>query len=99
MIRGTTPTFIFDLPFEMATVSDVRVIFAQNNRSIVVKSLTDCEIQEKQVSVTLTQEESLKFICGIAIQIQMKVLLNGDTVTASNIRVISCDMVLSDEVF
>lgn len=57
MIRYTTPTLTFNLPFEASYLSDAYVTIVQSNKTIE-KVYSDCTLQDKTLSVTLTQEET-----------------------------------------
>lgn len=72
MYRATTPTFIFQFPpeAEIAEASAIYITFAKpNGKEIFTKSGSDLEVDEDDVSVFLTQEETLKLPPG-AIQIK-----------------------------
>ena len=98
MIRGTTPTHIFQLPFEAGTLDEVRVSYAQANKVIVEKVTKDCTLKENMITVKLTQEETLKFSTMRNVDIQLKVKTNDGTVLATSIMRESVENVLNEEV-
>ena len=98
MIRGTTPTHIFRLPFSVLTIKDVRIIYAQKDEQILVKETADCSLEGNQISVTLTQEETFKFDCSKCVQIQLRVLTTGGQALASQIKHIDVEKCLDSEV-
>ncbi len=57
MIRYTTPTITFDLPFEASYLTGAYITIVQQDVSLE-KTLEDCTASEKTLSVTLTQEET-----------------------------------------
>lgn len=61
MIRGTTPTIILKFPFEVASITQIRVYFMQGNDTVLCKEETDCTFDGYNVSITLTEEETYKF--------------------------------------
>lgn len=67
MYRATTPTLIFIFPPEadIAQASEIYITFAKpNGKEILTKTGADIEIDENEVSVYFTQEDSLKMPCG-----------------------------------
>lgn len=98
MIRGTTPTHNFRIPFESSTLEEVRIIYSQNDEQILVKETADCEMDGNTISVTLTQEDTFKFDCKKCVQLQVRVLTNGGQALASQIKHIDVDKCLDDEV-
>lgn len=71
MIRGTTAQFKFKLPYNFAELETAQVIFWQSNNNgpaknrplPIVKVLSQCQETDdpKELCVTLTQEETLRF--------------------------------------
>lgn len=98
MIRGTTPTHIFRIPFSSLSIKDVRIIYAQNDEQILVKETADCEMDGNTISVTLTQEDTFKFDCKKCVQIQVRVSTAGGQVLASKIKHIDVEKCLDSEV-
>lgn len=98
MIRGTTPTHIFTIPFATNIISCVRIIYAQNDEVLFEKQTADCTLGEQTISTTLTQEETLLFDCKYLVQIQLRILLNDGSALASKVNYISLEKCLSNEV-
>lgn len=102
MRRGTTPTYVFNLPFSTAMIDDIRVTFVQRKTSLaetrICKDLSECRLGENNVTVTLTQGETNQFIAGRDITVQVKVLTVDGSVLASKIRCIPCNGTLCEEV-
>lgn len=61
MIRGTTPTIILKFPFEVASITQIRVYFMQGNDTVLTKEETDCVFDDDTVSITLTEAETFMF--------------------------------------
>ena len=99
MIRGTTPTHTFKLPFDTAICNKVKVVYAQDDKVLFKKSATDCDISGDTISLGLTQEETLMFDCTKPVQIQLEILTGGGDVLKSLIKLVSVGKCLDGEVF
>lgn len=98
MIRGTTPTHIFTMPFETNLIADLRISYAQTNGEIIAKNKDDATLIGNTISVTLTQEETLKFDCSKSVLVQIKLKTHKGEVMSSNVMTISVERCLNDEV-
>lgn len=77
MIQGTTPSYTYTIPFDVADLSVVRATFKQTTLAgavLVVKGKADCTLSGNTVVVTLTQEETLGFTPGIKVRAQLRCL-------------------------
>lgn len=74
MIRGTTPTHIFNIPFDASNIKEVKITYAQDDKSVLEKHIEDCIVTDKQISVTLTQEDTFKLNCKKPVEIQIRIL-------------------------
>lgn len=67
MIRGTTPTHTFALPFEPQEGTEYRIVYAQGEdyqeTNLFEITTERCQVSGKTLSVRLTREETLKFNC------------------------------------
>lgn len=102
MFRGTTPTLNFTLPFETDTISKLCLAFAQNGKVVFEKSKEDFTLDGKNLTVKLTERETLQFDAKEPwVEMQFKFVV-GEDVLASKIyklelwRVLS-EGILSDE--
>lgn len=59
MIRGTTPTLEFTLPFDTSLIAKMYITITQNGVATLEKTLSDCKCSGTSVSLTLTQEDTL----------------------------------------
>lgn len=98
MIKGTTPTHTFALPFGTEAIKTIEISYAQNDAVVLTKTNDDCTFNGNDVSVKLTQEDTLSFIEGACVEVQVRVLTLGNEVLASNIMRVHCDECLSDGV-
>lgn len=97
MYRGTTPTFIFKLPIAADTLTIASIAFCQSGRDMIVKTLSDCNIDGNTLSVTLTEEETLGLkawsACPLEIQIRAGV---EEARMASQIFTVPVERILKD---
>ena len=74
MIRGTTPTHSFGIPISEKDVRNIKVTYKQDGRIVVEKGLNDVVITGSTVKVTLSQQETLRFMPGIKAKVDIGVL-------------------------
>ena len=98
MIRGTTPTHTFNIPFDTSVIKEVRIIYAQDDIELFTKSTEDCELKDTNIIVTLTQQDTFKFDHKKYVQIQIRILTIYGEVLSSVIDKIGVSQCLSDEV-
>ena len=98
MIKGTTPTHIFKLPFGTETIKTIQIIYAQNGETKLTKGNSDCVFDGNTVTVKLTQEDTFSFADGVYVEIQVRVLLFDGNALASRVMRVRCNECLSDEV-
>lgn len=98
MRRGTTPT----ISITVKGLSDIQIDKAYltlKQRGIVVeKTEADIEIDGDMLRATLTQEETLGFMAGAKINVQLRVLSENGTAYASNIVTVPVGEILKDGV-
>ena len=83
MIRGTTPTHTFSIPFDTSTVSEVKITYAQDDVVVLEKRTDDCTLSGSQLSVTLTQDDTFLFDCKKIVEIQIRILTIDGNALAS----------------
>lgn len=98
MIRGTTPTHYFTLPFDTDKVKEIKIIYAQEEQIVLEKTIDDCTLEGNTASVKLTQEDTLLFDCHKFVQIQVRVLTKNDEAMASEIENVKVGKCLDNEV-
>ena len=98
MIRGTTPTHTFTLPFDTALIRRIKIIYSQNDKKIFCKETEDCVLSGNVVSTKLTQEETFLLDCKKLVQIQIRVVTTAGEVLATDEMVVTIDKCLDDEV-
>ena len=92
IVRGSTPTHKFVLPFSPLDISDAIVTYQQNGVTVINKKLKDIymDMESNSVCVQLTQQETLSFFYGEKysdniVNIQIRIIDNNGNVCASNI--------------
>lgn len=98
MIRGTTPTHIFRLPISTDTLKEIRITYEQYSKTVLEKTERDVNLNENEIRLKLTQQETLKFSPRITVKLQMKVLTTDNTVLASPVKELSVEEILNEEV-
>lgn len=61
IVRGGTPTVVFNVAVDLTTAVVLYVSYYQNGRKVLEKPLEECTVTERTVSNTLSQAETLKF--------------------------------------
>ena len=78
MIRGTTPTLAFNLPFQASLIKSAQILIAyvDNHKEVIIeKTLEDCTIEDTFISTDLTQEETLAFPAPVTAEVQLRVVI------------------------
>lgn len=97
-ILGTTPTHIFRLSIDTDTIQKLRITYRQNGMDVMTLKESDVEFTENSIKYTLSQEETLKFQAGAAVEVQLKVLTTQGAVIASPVITLGIDKILNTEV-
>lgn len=98
MIRGTTPTHTFTLPFDVSMVQKIRILYAQNGAVKLVKTKDDCALEGNTVQVRLTQEDTFCLDSRYVAEVQVRILTPGGDALASApirldvIRLLECEV-------
>ena len=74
LTRGTTPTLIFELPFDASEAQEIWISFRQGPKLVMNKAITNLTVEGEKVSVHLTQEETLELCRKDSCAIQVRVL-------------------------
>ena len=98
MIRGTTPTLRFYLPFSVELLEVMYIIMKQNGDKVIEKTLDDCEADENMISFRLTQDETLEFADSQWVEIQVRVRMKSGEALASQIERTTVQRILKDGV-
>lgn len=98
MIRGTTPTLEFIIPFDTSWLAEAYVTLSQRGTVVIDKPLEECTCNENKLTVRLTQEETLKLQCDCITEIQIRARTLAGDALASNIIRESTERILKDGV-
>ena len=99
MVRATTPTHRFVLPFDYeANVVKCLVTYTQCDKIVLEKTEADVLHEGNTVIVHLTQEETRLFGVSAQVEVQLRVYTNTDDAMASQIFRLNVKNVLNDEV-
>ncbi len=96
MYRGTTPTI--SLTVDKLSEIDWKSIYLtikQYNRTIE-KTADEMQIDGNNITVTLTQDETLKLAAGFAVKLQLRVLTKGAVAYATQIITVPVEDILKD---
>ena len=98
MQRGTTPTHTFTLPFDTSMLSQVRIVYSQMGRVVLVKTGDDITMSGTEIKTRLTQEDTFAFSCSRPVEIQVRVLTKSGEAKNSDIVEESVKRCLENEV-
>lgn len=97
MIRGTTPTLGFVFPFDLNTLKEIHVAFAQRKLLIDKVIVNDGNLEGTTLQVPLTQDETLSLSAGV-VRIQVRAKHVNGNVVASGILEVPVEAILKDGV-
>lgn len=98
MIRGTTPTLEFTLPFDCILISCAYVTFAQEKDIKIEKTFDECEKSGSKLIVKLSQEDTLKLSDSAQTEIQIRAKTHAGEALASQIFRVTTERILKDGV-
>lgn len=96
MFIATTPTLKFTLPFDTGTIAAGYITIAQGKKNVIDKPLSDWTCSGEEVTVKLTQKETMLLSPDANVEIQMRIRLNDGTALASRIFNLTAERVLKD---
>lgn len=101
MIRGTTPTLLYNLPFLASIIksAEITIEYVDNFKKVLMtKTLEDCELGEKSISTTLTQEETLQLPASATVLVQLRVLTTDNKALATEPEAVKVKKLLAEGV-
>ena len=99
MIRGTTPTHTWVLPFDASLLKEVSITYMQNEENIIQKTEEDCTREGNRISIKLSQEDTLRLEPKVRTTVQLKVMTINDSVMATRPKNISVSDIQDEEVW
>lgn len=98
MFRGTTPTHTFEVDTDTSLIKEVKIIYSQKDKEILVKRTEDCTIEDGVISTKLSQEDTFLFEGNTIVTIQVRVLTMGGDALTSDLIMTGVGKCLDDEV-
>lgn len=86
MIRGTTPTLTFELPFAADEIDEGYITIAQRGRPNMDIPISRCTADGNVLTLTLMQEETLQLRAALA-EIQLRIKMAGRVLASEMITV------------
>lgn len=83
--RGATITNIFNVEEDFTTATECYITYSQANRTVLEKDIDDVTIAADKITVSMTQEDTLKFAENRPVEIQIRIKLSDDSAYVSNI--------------
>ena len=71
VMRGSTPTQRFEIPFETELLTEFNIYFAQNGNTILTKTMADCRLEKNAIVLDLSREDTLIFDDKKTLEIQL----------------------------
>ncbi len=96
--RGTTPYNYFDVPVDLTDAAVIYVTYAQGGCTVIEKTKDDLTVTAEELSVQLTQEDTLAFDSKLPVDIQIRARFADGNAIESTIMRTSVDRILKDGV-
>lgn len=97
MRQGTTPTIVINVNnIDLSELKSVYITFEQDG-FLLRKDMSQIEIEDDEIRITLTQEETLKFKKGI-VNVQLRAITQDGLAIASSIATTTAHRILDKEV-
>lgn len=96
MRRGTTPTNVISTDQDLTSATAIYLTYSQNKKNIIEKSLADMTVTPEQITVRLSQQETLRFLPGVTVKVQIRAKFDDGSAIASNIMTASVNDILKD---
>lgn len=98
--RGTTPTLYIAMPYTADKIVDGYVTFMQRDVIVLDKRLSgkNVRVEDRRITVKLTQSDTLRFSAGSRGEIQLRLLLDDGNAPASSVGEFFVGKVLRDGV-
>lgn len=101
MIKGTTPTIQYNLPFESGLIKKAEIVVKYvdaNKETLIVKQLEDCVLGDKSISAKLTQEETILLPAPSFAEVQLRVVTTDGTILATEPEKVTVKRLLKEDV-
>lgn len=98
MFKGTTPIHTFNVDIDTSLIKEVKIIYSQKDKEILVKRTEDCTIDSGTISTRLSQEDTFLFESNTLVTIQVRVLTMSGDALISDLIMTGVGKCLDDEV-
>lgn len=82
MLRGTTPTHVFKTNIDLSDAEVIFITYKQQGKILVEKTIDDVTLTAEEVSVKLTQEDTLAFDEHSNVKLQIRARFADGTAVA-----------------
>lgn len=96
--EGTTPIHSFEVEIDTSLIKEVKIIYSQRGKEILVKRTEDCVIEDGEITTRFTQDDTFLFGADTFVSIQLRVLTTGGDALRSDTIMVGVDKCLDDEV-
>lgn len=96
MRRGTTPTIPFTIDGSTENIAQMELYIANSQGLILEKKLSEMTVSGNEVSVKLTQADTLKLQDNSFVKLQIRILYKDGTVVASDVEESFVEEILKD---
>ena len=97
MFRGTTPKNIFQVDVDCTDAVEIYITYSQIRQKVIEKTIEDITVTEDEITVLLTQEDTLLFSPG-EVEIQIRVKFVDGTAMACDIIKTTAKRILKEGV-
>ncbi len=101
MIKGTTPTIKYNLPFGSSLIksAEIVVMYVDANKEVlIIRNLEKCTLGDKSIETVLTQEETLKLPAPSTVEVQLRIVTTDDTILATVPEKVTVKRLLKEDV-
>lgn len=98
MYRGTTPTNVFTTDLDLTEADVVYITYKQGEKTVIEKTKDEITVEAEQITVELTQEDTLMLKSPSPVGIQIRARFADGTAVASNVMTASVEQILKDGV-
>ena len=96
MRRTTTATHRLTFPMTLALADTIVITYAQGGENLVVKGLPEVDVDDKAITVHLSESETKKFRADEPVELQVKFRSEGE-IYATQIQRVPMRRILNDE--
>ena len=98
MFKGTTPTHTFEVNIDTSLIKEVKIIYCQRDREILVKRTDECTLGDNEISTKLSQEDTFLFDDNTFATVQLRVLTIDEEALITDPIMVSVGKCLDEEV-